>query len=144
MKRIVTRPRDGFSLIEVVLAIGVSSFALLTAVGMLVVATDTQKRSADATYAVQIAANEFERIGAISDPALFPTQYPSRYFDATMAALPSRTPAAVYEFAVLGDPIPAAPGMANARLFNAEVRFPVGSVAPEVLRFTKVIPAPSP
>lgn len=138
------RPCPAFTLTEVVLAIGISTVAVVTTAGLLVVATDTQKRAADETYAVQIASNELERIGAITDVSRFPTVVGPLYYDGAMGALPSKTADAVYEITVQASPAPAAPDLPQARIFNAEVRFPAGSSAPENLRFTKLIPVPAP
>src|SRR3954469_4478479 len=69
-----------FSLVEVVLAIGVVSFAVLATFGLLSVANDTSKNARDEGLAARLAANEFARMRSLGtgNP---PTTYITRYFD---------------------------------------------------------------
>ena len=92
----------GFSLIEVVLAIGIVSFAVLSIFGLLAVATDTNKRARDEHSAAQLVDNEIERIRSLSSAA-FPVTY------------------------VIVVLTPAAPAPAD-RILNAEVRYPANAV----------------
>ena len=52
-----SRSDAGFSLVEVVLAIGIVSFAVLSTFGLLSVATDTNKRARDEQSAAQLVEN---------------------------------------------------------------------------------------
>jgi uncharacterized protein (TIGR02598 family) len=118
---------QGFSLVEVVLAIGIVSFAVLSIFGLLAVATDTNKRARDEQSAAQLVETEFERIRSLSS-ATFPVTYVTRYYDASLNDL-GTTPnsAAVYQLqiAIL---TPAAPAPAD-RILNAEVRYPANAAA---------------
>ena len=118
---------EGFSLVEVVLAIGIVSFAVISIFGLLTVATDTNKRARDGHSAAQLVQNEFERIRSLSS-ATFPVTYATRYYDASLKYLGTTlNGAAVYqlEIAIL---TPAAPAPAD-RILNAEVRYPANAVA---------------
>ena len=72
-----------FSLVEVVLAIGIVSFSVLATVGLLSVASDTNKRSRDEGNAARLAANEFERLRSLGTPN-FPSADYSRYYDSDL------------------------------------------------------------
>lgn len=132
----------GFSLVEVVLALGVVSFAVVATVGLLSVASDTNRRARDETFAAQVAANEFARIRSLS--ANFPTSsYTTRYYDVNLVGLgTTKTADAVYELKIdlVTLPAPAAADMA----FNAEVRYPANAAAPNVSRFTTLMNIPKP
>ena len=118
---------QGFSLIEVVLAIGIVSFAVISIFGLLTVATDTNKRARDEHFAAQLVQNEFERMRSLSS-ATFPVTYATRYYDAGLNDLGTTlNGAAVYQLqiAIL---TPVAPAPAD-RILNAEVRYPANAVA---------------
>jgi len=118
---------QGFSLIEVVLAIGIVSFAVISIFGLLTIATDTNKRARDEHSAAQLVQNEFERIRSLSS-ATFPMTYATRYYDASLTDLGTTlNGAAVYQLqiAIL---TPAAPAPAD-RILNAEVRYPANADA---------------
>ena len=77
----------GFSLVEVVLAMGIVSFCVLATFGLLSIGNDTNRRSRDEMIAAQLAENEFSRIRALS-VANFPVNgYVSRYFDGNLRDL---------------------------------------------------------
>jgi type II secretory pathway pseudopilin PulG len=132
-----------FSLVEVVLAIGVVGFSVLATIGLLSVASDTNKRARDEGNAARLTSNEFERLQSLSSSSSFwvsvPPSYPARYFDSDLKDLGTdRTTAlaagAVYELQITfiaaptpGNPTPnptPPPGTADL-LLNAEVRYPV-------------------
>jgi len=116
----------GFSLIEVVLAIGIVSFAVLSIFGLLAVATDTNKRARDEHSAAQLVDNEIERIRSLSSAA-FPVTYVTRYYDASLNDLGTTlNSAAVYQLQIV-ILTPAAPAPAD-RILNAEVRYPANAV----------------
>jgi uncharacterized protein (TIGR02598 family) len=112
----------GFSLVEVVLALGIVSFSVLATIGLLSVANDTNKRSREEAFAAQLAANEFERIRAMN-AFNFPTAAYSRFYDAGLAEVPQAL--AVYELQIT--PSATGTGGAAERVMNAEVRYPVGA-----------------
>jgi len=131
----------GFSLVEVVLAIGIVSFSVLATIGLLSVANETNKKSRDEAFSAQLAANEFERIRSLGAGNFPTTVYVTRYFDSELKDLgTTATPSAVYALAIdivsLTAPAPA------DLLFNAEVRYPASAPAPTVLRFTTLMNIP--
>jgi uncharacterized protein (TIGR02598 family) len=110
----------GFSLVEVVLAIGIVSFSVLATVGLLSVGNDTNKRARDEGFAAQIAANEFQRIRSLG-ANVFPTipgSLPARYFDGDMKEVPTAAGAAY------------------------EVRNPPQAANPTIVRFTTLVTKP--
>ena len=132
----------GFSLVEVVVAIGLVSFSVLTTFGLLSVANDTNKKARDEGFAARLAANEFDRIRSIN--ANFPTTYIPRYYDSNLKDLgQTKGPSAVYEFRLT---FAAAPSGTADTLVNAEVRFPAGATAANqtVFRFTTLMNIPTP
>lgn len=134
-------PVKGFSLVEVVIAIGIVGFSVLATVGLLSVGNDTNKRARDEGFAAQIAANEFERIRSLSllsFPATIPATLSARYFDSDMKEIAAATGAA-YEMRV--DFATAPDGTADA-VVNAEVRYPPQSANPIVSRFTTLVRRP--
>ena len=117
---------EGFSLVEVVLAIGIVSFAVISIFGLLTVATDTNKRARDEHSAAQLVDNEIERIRSLSS-ATFPVTYVTRYYDASLNDLGTTlNSAAVYQLQIV-ILTPAAPAPAD-RILNAEVRYPANAV----------------
>src|SRR5437764_9196853 len=138
--RIVFR---AFSLVEVVLAIGIVSLSVLATVGLLSVASDTSKRAKDEGSAARLAANEFERLGSLSSAHSFwstrPLVYPTRYYDSSLTDLgidrpTALTKGAVYQFQIsfieaptAGNPTasPTPPTGTADIVMNAEVRYPV-------------------
>ena len=132
-----------FSLIEVVLAIGVVSFSILTTVGLLSVANDASKKARDEGFAARLAANEFERIRCLS-ATNFPNPYATHYYDSNLVDLgTTKTSNAVYEFSIQFT-VPAA-GTADL-LLNAEVRYPAQAPAANqsVFRFATLMNNPTP
>lgn len=136
------RSGEGFSLVEVVLAIGIVSLALLSTLGLLSVATDTNKRARDEQSAAQLAENEFQRIRSLGS-ANFPATYTTRYYDADLNDL-GTTPngAAIYQLQI-AIVTPAAPAPAD-RIFNAEVHYPANAAASnqKVIHFTTLMNLP--
>ena len=132
-----------FSLVEVVLAIGIVGFSVLATVGLLVVGNDTNKRARDEGFAAQIAANEFQRIRSLG-AAVFPPipgSLPVRYFDSDMKEVATAAEA-TYELRV--DFVAAPAGTADA-VVNAEVRYPPPPVTnPNIVRFTTLVRTPDP
>src|SRR6187455_758571 len=74
---------SGFSLVEVVTAIGIVSFAVLATFGLLSVASDTSKNARDEGLAARLAANEFSRLRALRTN--FPDSYTTRFYDESLA-----------------------------------------------------------
>jgi len=133
----------GFSLVEVVLAMGVVSISVLATVGLLSVANDTSKKARDEGFAARLAANEFERLRSLG-AANFPNPYSTRYYDSNLVDLgTTETGDAVYEFSIVFSTPPA--GTADL-LLNAEVRYPSQAVAANqsVFRFTALMNSPTP
>src|SRR3954454_8572837 len=83
MKRPDSHPFGAFSLIEVVAAIGIVSFAVLATFGLLSVANDTSRNARDEGLAARLAANEFARIRSLG-AGNFPHKYDTRFFDETL------------------------------------------------------------
>lgn len=154
MKPSILRKALGFSLVEVVLAIGVVAFAVLTVFGLLSVANDTNKRARDEGFAAQLAHNEFQRIRSLSSQNFPTSAYISRYFDISLTDLGTTlVPNAVYQMQIaitpyptpFATPTPTPPPTTPAQfLFNAEVRYPASApVANQtVSRFTTLMVAP--
>jgi uncharacterized protein (TIGR02598 family) len=134
------RPIKAFSLVEVVLAIGILGFAVLATIGLLSVGHDTNKRARDEGFAAQIAANEFERIRSLS-AASFPAtagSLPSRYFDSEMKEISSNA-RALYELRV---DFSVAPNGTADWVVNAEVRNLPQAANPTINRFTILVRSP--
>ena len=134
--------KDGFSLVEVVVAIGIVSFAVLSTFSLLSVATDTNKRARDEQSAAQLAQNEFQRIRSLSS-VNFPATYVTRYYDASLNDLGiTLNGAAVYQLQI-AIVTPAAPAPAD-RIFNAEVHYPANATVANqnVIRFTALMNLP--
>lgn len=133
---------EGFSLVEVVLAIGIVSLVVLVISGLLSVATDTNKRARDEQSAAQLVQNEFQRIRSLSS-ANFPKTYVTRYYDVGLNDLGTTfNKAAIYELRI-AIVISAAPAPAD-RIFNAEVHYPANAAAGKqhVVRFTTLMNLP--
>jgi uncharacterized protein (TIGR02598 family) len=143
MKQPVVRQFGAFSLVEVVLAMGVVSFAVLATVGLLSIGNDTNRQAREESAAAQIAANQFERIRSLS-AANFPVNvYVTQYFDTNLVELPeTRKHEAAYTFHVT-IPAPAAPGAAD-QIMNGEVRYPATAPNPTIVRFTTLMNVPKP
>jgi len=140
------RKSSGFTLVEVVLAMGIVSFSVLATVGLLSVANDTNKKSRDEAFAAQLAANEFERMRSLG-PGNFPappaSTYQTRYFDDTLKDLgTSNVPGAFYSFSVDIVPLPS-PAPADL-VFNATVAYPPGAASPSTVFFTTLMNIPKP
>lgn len=133
------RDQASFTLVEVVLALGIVAFVVLATVGLLSVANETNKRARDEAFTAQLAANEFERLHSLST-ATFPTGDYSRYYDASMAEVPEAS--AVYELQIA---FSAAGATAAAdRIVNAEVRYPANAPNPTKVLFTQLMNLPKP
>ena len=116
-----TIARSGFSLVEVVLAVGIAAFAVLTTIGLMSVGGDAQRRSRDEGLSSRLVANEFERLRSL-DKGNFPTStYNPRYFDSNLVETNSSDPKALYKLSVT---ITAAPTNTADLVFNADVRYP--------------------
>ena len=137
----------GFSLVEVVLAMGIVSFCVLAVFGLLSTGNDTNRRSRDEMIAAQLAENEFSRIRALS-VANFPINgYLSRYFDGNLRDLGTTLSRdATYQFRINIEPSPAPVPPPASMLFNAEVRYPAQApeANQEVVRFTTLMTVPRP
>src|SRR4051812_46201444 len=123
------RTRRAFSLVEVVLALGIAGVSLLSIIGLLAVAGDTGKRARDEGAAARIATNEFDRLRSLTTAAAFwpatsteaPT-YATRYYDSGMADLgTAKTANADYSLSMTFTTAPS--GTADF-LVDAEVRYP--------------------
>src|SRR5436853_3903591 len=148
-----------FSLVEVVVAIGIVSFAVLATVGLLSVARGTNKRAKDEGSASRLAANEFERLRSLSATSAFwttrPLAYATRYFDSNLTDLgTTSTSAAVYQFQISfieapsianPNPSPTPPTGTADVVVNAEVRYPAQAAAANqsVYRFTTLMNFPN-
>ncbi len=132
-----------FSLVEVVVAIGIVSIAVLSTFGLLSVATDTNKRSRDEQSVAQLVQNEFQRIRSLSSTNFPTTTYVTRYYDAALNDLGTAiSGAAIYQLQI-AIVTPAAPATTD-RIFNAEVHYPANAVAAnqKIVRFTGLMNLP--
>lgn len=134
--------RQGFTLVEVVLAMGIVSFSVLATVGLLSVAGDTNRRARDEAFSAQLANNEFERIRSLSSANFPTTEYIPRYFDANLAEVSADSPQAVYKFVI--NIVPLTPPTPADYVFNAEVSYPAAAPHPTVVRFTTLMNLPKP
>jgi uncharacterized protein (TIGR02598 family) len=138
-----------FSLVEVVLAIGVVSFSVLATIGLLSVATDTQKRAKDDIAAARITDNEFSRLRSLSASSTFwsinPPTYTPQFYDSDLKDTTSTN--AIYELRMT---FSAAPTGTADLVANAEVRYPAQAPTANqnIVRFTTLmnrpIPTPTP
>ena len=142
MKLTVQVSQPAFSLVEVVVAIGIVSFAVLSTFGLLTVATDTNRRARDDQAAAQLVQNEFQRIRSLSS-ANFPGTYATRYYDASLNDLGTTiSSSSIYQLQI-AIVTPAAPAPAD-RIFNAEVHYPANAASANqnVVRFTTLMNLP--
>lgn len=134
--------RSSFSLVEVVLAVGIVGVSVLATVALLSVGNETNKKARDEGFATQLVANEFERIRSLS-AVNFSTTHAPRFFDAHLGEVPhSEKEKATYELRLAF--IDPAPGGVADLLVNAEVRYPANApVANQsVLRYTTLMIKP--
>lgn len=145
------------------MAIGVVSFSVLATVGLLSVASDTNKRSKEEGAAARLAANEFERLGSLSSTSPFwttrPLAYATKYYDINLADLgtdraTALTNGAIYQFQVTfveaaspGNPAasPTPPAGTADVILSAEVRYPAQApnANQSVFRFTTLMNSPN-
>ena len=156
------RAARSFSLVEVVLALGIVAISVLATVGLLSVANDTGKKARDEGSAARLAANEFDRLNSLSAASSFwstrPLAYSTRYYDSNLTDLgTTRSTAlangAVYEFQMSfieapstanPNPSPTPPFGTADVVVNAEVRYPAQAAAgnQNVFRFTTLMNFP--
>jgi type II secretory pathway pseudopilin PulG len=140
-----------FSLVEVVLAMGVVSFSVLATIGLLSVASNTNKNARDEGFAARLASNEFERLRSLSSsssfwpatPGTLPN-YSTRYYDSNLTDLgTTKTSNAVYAISITFNTAPAG---TSDFLLDAEVRYPAQAVSANqsVFRFTTLMNTPTP
>lgn len=135
--------RRAFSLVEVVVAIGIVSFAVLSTFGLLSVANETNRRSQEEQACAQLVRNEFQRIRSLSDVNFPKTTYVTRYYDAALSDLGTTlNSASIYQLQI-AIVVPAAPAPAD-RIFNAEVHYPANAAPAnqKVVRFTCLMNLP--
>ena len=136
-----------FSLVEVVVAIGIVGFVVISTFGLLSVATDTNKRARDEQACAQLAQNEFQRIRSLSFGNFPTTTYIPRYYDSDLkevAASPTPPPNAIYKFQITIVPSPGPPAAASDFVFNADVIYPANAAAAnqKTVRFTSLMNLP--
>lgn len=145
----------GFSLVEVVVAIGIVSFAVLSTFGLLSVATDTSKRARDEQSCAQLVQNEFQRIRSLGSTNFPMTTYVTRYYDAALNDLGTTlNGAAIYQLKInitpyptpfpIPTPTPPIPSAWAQLAFNAEVYYPANAPAAnqKVVRFLTLVTSP--
>jgi uncharacterized protein (TIGR02598 family) len=139
--------RDGFSLVETVVAIGLVSFSVLATVGLLSIGSDTAKRAKDESAAARLVENEFERLRSLSGSARFwPTStsttptYASKFYGTDFSEMPNSTNA-IYQLDIK---FAAAPTGTADFVANAELRYPANAPAANqsVYRFTTLMNIP--
>jgi uncharacterized protein (TIGR02598 family) len=134
--------RQGFSLVETVVAIGLVSFSVLATIGLLSIGGDTAKRAKDESSAIRLVENEFERLRSLTSASFshyYPT-YSSKYYDSNLSELPNSTNA-IYQLNIAFANGPT--GTADL-VVNAEVRYPANAPAANqsVFRFTTLMNIP--
>jgi len=143
----MTKARDGFSLVETVVAIGLVSFSILATIGLLSIGSDTAKRAKDESTAARLVENEFERLRSLSSSAGFwpantstPPTYTSKYYSSDLAELPNSTNA-IYQLKIT---FVAAPAGTADFVAYAELRYPANASATNqsVYRFTTLMNIP--
>jgi uncharacterized protein (TIGR02598 family) len=130
----IPRHRGGFSLIEVALAIGITSFALLAIVGLLPVGTSTFRQAIDTAVTAQIAqriVNDAQQTDFDTLNANLANGIPDRYFDDQGNEV---LPAAgyIYQIRVTGLSVTGLPANAssnNLATLQIKVAFNPGRVA---------------
>jgi type II secretory pathway pseudopilin PulG len=152
-----------FSLVEVVLALGIVSISVLATIGLLAVADDTNKKARDEGLVARLAANEFDRLRALSASSSFcstrPLSYRTRYYSNSLTDLGvDRSTAlangAIYQLQISfieapspgnPNPNPTPPSGTADVVANAEVRFPAQAAAANqtVFRFTILMNFPN-
>jgi len=155
--------RFSFSLVEVVLAVGIVSISVLATIGLLAVANNTNKKARDEGLAARLAANEFDRLSALSASSSFwvtrPLAYNTRYYSSNLTDLgtdrsAALTNGAIYQLQISfieapstanPSPSPTPPTGTADVVANAEVRFPVQAAAANqtVFRFTALMNFPN-
>ena len=139
--------RNGFSLVETVVAIGLVSFSVLATIGLLSIGSDTAKRAKDESAAARLVENEFERLRSLSGSAGFwPTNtstiptYTAKYYGSDFTELPNATNA-IYQLNIT---FVAAPTGTADFVANAELRYPANAPAANqsVYRFTTLMNIP--
>ena len=144
----------GFSLVEVVLALGIISIAMVPLVGMLPIGLTTFRGSSDRTISVQIAQrimNESRQAGFTNLTAMTTPQF--RYFtdegDETTAASPTKIYVTRTDVIIQVSVPGAVSAFSNASLAQVRVRVaasPTGDVSattaagPSVQDFTGFVP----
>ncbi len=132
-----------FSLVEVVVAIGIVGFVVISTFGLLSVATDTNKRARDEQACAQLVQNEFQRIRSLGSANFPTTTYVTRFYDASLNDLGTAISGnAIYQLQI-AIVTPVAPSAAD-RIFNAEVHYPA-IAAPanqKIVRFTSLMNLP--
>lgn len=154
---------SSFSLVEVVLALGIVSVTILTTIGLLAVANDTNKKARDEGFAARLAANEFDRLNSLSASSSFwstrPLTYGTRYYSSDLKDLGIDRPAALTNGAIYQlqiafveapsaanpSPSPTPPTGTADVVVNAEVRYPAQAAAANqtVFRFTTLMNFPN-
>jgi uncharacterized protein (TIGR02598 family) len=109
-------PPKGFSLVEITLSLGVMSICLLAVLGLLPIASQTNRLAAADTAAASIAAAMLADIRATPRTAATSTQF----------AVPFNANSVVF-FDGEGE---ATPTLSNNSIYRAEVTFPVNSSGP--------------
>lgn len=121
--RLPPRPSAGFSLIEVTIALGLSSFVLVALLGLASAGLNASKRSAEDTALVQIAEHAF----SVGLTPLAAGASASHSF--TREGMATTNSSDAYYSAVLSAESPAAPEDDNGHLFllKLEVSWPGGT-----------------
>ena len=120
LRRPVTRCPAAFSLVEVTLALGIMSFALVSLIGLLPVGLSTFHDSVDSSTGTQIAQRLLDEAQQTDFDQLIATaQKPTvRYFDDQgNELLPAKKAAAIYDTNLVVSPATTLPGaMSNQNL----------------------------
>ncbi len=110
----------GFTLIEIVVAIGILAISLMGIIAISGSAIDSTREAEENFQAVQIAANAFDELRSTTFTA--PTTFPPRYFDDQAQPLAeTQSVDAIYRIDIEATEAPARPGQST---LHARVTYP--------------------
>lgn len=142
------RFHQGFSLVEVVLALGLVAFGILATFGLMTVGHDTITNGRNEAMAARLAHNEFSRIRSLkTNFPNTPPNYDTRYFTSSLVDVNATDKAdalsknALYQFDIESPFATGAYGSGDWTL-NGRVSFPIAAASPTVLRFVTTVNNP--